>query len=254
MKCLIRSFAAVVVVALACGVQAREIKVCIRDTPFPPLTFPNHDGQAQFLIRKAVTGLGGAVYFTPMPWRRCLNEVRTGRQDATLAGFNHAYEEFMVFPMKGKQADVELEVAEATVVIVRKVGERANWDGVRFSGVTMPVLYTAGQVTLAEKLAQIGASGSDAAKTESQVLDMLLVERAELALLPESEAYPLVNSLQYKGKFEILPLPFLRVVGYLGFSKHFYKTNSHFAKSVWTAIRRIRVSREWKEVAPTLAK
>lgn len=238
----------------AAPVHADAVRVCISDAPLPPVTFPDHDGQAQYLIRQAASEVGASASFTALPWRRCLRDIQEGKQDAAVVGYNRIYEKFLVFPMQGERIDMARQLAEGTVVVVRRVGVGAGWNGRRFAGVTLPVLYGTGQATIREELARLGVSGSDVAKSGPQMLNMLLLERAQLALLLESEAKPLLSTPAFRGKLEMLPIPFLQISGYLGFGKDFYQAHPRLAEGLWAAIGRIRASPGWETIAPTLAK
>jgi hypothetical protein len=48
---------------------------CVSDEPVPPLTVPEHDGQTQYLVRRAAHENGLNVQFCVLPWRRCLQEL-----------------------------------------------------------------------------------------------------------------------------------------------------------------------------------
>lgn len=254
MKRLLCACLAVYLLGSAVSVHADAVRVCISDTPLPPVTFPDHDGQAQYLIRQAASEVGVSASFTALPWRRCLQDIQEGRQDAAVVGYNRTYEKFLVFPMQRGHVDTARQLAEGTVVVVRKVGVGAGWNGRRFAGVILPVLYGRGQATIMEELARHGVSGSDAGKSGPQMLNMLLLKRAQLALLLETEAKPLLSSPEFNGKLEMLPIPFLQISGYLGFGKGFYQAHPRLAEGLWAAIGRIRSSPGWESIAPTLAK
>lgn len=58
---------------------------------------------------------------------------------------------------------------------------------------------------------------------------------------------------KYRGKLEILPLPFLELPLYLGFNRQKYEADPQFAEALWTAIRDLRLTPLWQRLAPSLA-
>ena len=57
---------------------AEALRICVSDREYPPLTFPDRDGQAQYLIRRAAAQAGRRVEFVALPWRRCLQAAISG--------------------------------------------------------------------------------------------------------------------------------------------------------------------------------
>lgn len=46
---------------------AQTLHVCVMDQSLPPLTFPDHAGQTQYLIRQAASQQGWTVVFDSVP-------------------------------------------------------------------------------------------------------------------------------------------------------------------------------------------
>lgn len=68
----------------ALGVPAFGMTLCVSDRPAAPLMFPDHDGQAQYLARAGARAVGIEPSFVVLPWRRCIEAVRTGQVDGVL--------------------------------------------------------------------------------------------------------------------------------------------------------------------------
>ncbi|MDP3848372.1 MAG: transporter substrate-binding domain-containing protein [Pseudomonas sp.] len=233
--------------------QAQTLRVCIGDASNPPLTFVDHDGQAQYLIRHAASQQGWTVEFEPVPWRRCRAGVESGRYHAagtvTAAPSNR---EFMAFPLRAGQLDESLALGEFKVLVYRARGTDADWDGQRFTGLRAPVLYNAGFVAVADRLQQLNVTHNDSAQTIHQMMQMLLRDRAQLGV---GQAASVERELQNPefADIEVLPAPLMRAGLFLGVNKQFYAQHPQVFEAIWRGIGELRNSPEWSQLAPQLA-
>ena len=234
-----------------CG--AETLTVCIGNRDYPPLFFLGHDGQAQWLVRKAVARQGDTVSFVAVPWRRCLYGLRSGAYAAALPVVaNRSFAPLYAFPMRKGAVDPAQGVATISHLVVRRVGSTSDWDGVKFSGLNTPVLYPAGIVVVADALAALGVERDDATTGEEQTLLKLLSRGGDLAVIHAGAAGLLVWA-PFKGRLEVLPQPLLTTTAYLAFNRAFHDSHRAYAEAVWREIERLRGSDEWTAIAPTLA-
>ncbi len=230
------------------------VTVCIPVNPFPPLTFPTHEGQGQWLVRKAVEKQGETVQFLAVPWLRCTEGAANGTYDAAMPP-SALFASTLAFPMTGAgQMNTQLAVGEVDLSVVRRIGTKASWDGKAFADLSRPVMYNRGIVSIREKLAKLGVDGDDAAHANESLLRKLLVGRGELLIMNTQAARVEVADPEYQGKLEVLPAPFLTFTLYLAFNRQYQARNPAFADAVWAEIGRLRASAEWARLAPTLAK
>ncbi|MFZ3182850.1 MAG: hypothetical protein WA173_01735 [Pseudomonas sp.] len=234
--------------------QGQTLHVCIPDVSSPPRTFPDHDGQVQYLIRRAVSEQGWAVEFIPVPWRRCLAGVASGRYDAVAtAPANTNTQHSLSFPMHGGQLDQNRASAEYVLRVFRPLGGKAGWDGRHFTGLETPVLIRAGAIGLKNWLAGVGAVSEDSAKSVPQIMQMLLHGRAQIGVGSQDEVLLALQSVEVKGQIELLPGQLGRTLLYTGVNKSFYAREPGTTEAIWTAIGRIQRTPEWQQLAPKLA-
>jgi polar amino acid transport system substrate-binding protein len=232
---------------------ARTITVCIPSNPFPPLTFTDHEGQGQWLVRKAVERQGDAVRFESVPWKRCTEGVVAGAYEAAMPP-SAKFLPQMAFPMAGAEADARKSFGTVTMAVLRRVGSKAHWDGKAFTSLNTPVLYNKNIVSVKEKLATLGIAGDEGAHVNESLLRKLLAGRGELLIMNEQAAMEELAQPEYKGQLEILPVPFLTFTLYVAFNREFHAANTAFVEAVWTEIARLRSTPEWARIAPSLAK
>ena len=239
---------------LSCAVQAAGVTLCVSDRPAAPLTFPDHEGQAQYLVRQAMRAAGAEASFVVLPWRRCIESARAGQVDGVLAvqAF-HAYRDFLRFPLKNGGPDPAFALGVDTWVVVTAPGSGVSWDGKTLKGVTAPVSYPAGVNVLRQTLDNLGIRHLDSAKTSLQLMQMLNAQRLQAVVIREADAKGYLAQEEFRS-LRILAPAFLVADAYLTFGNDYAQANPAVVSAAWEGIRRIRASREWTELAPTLSK
>jgi polar amino acid transport system substrate-binding protein len=240
-------------IMLGAQCAAHTIQVCIPINPFPPLTFPTHEGQGQYLVRKAIERQGHSVQFTAVPWLRCTEGAANGTYDAAMPP-SAMFLGTLAFPMRGGQVDAQIAVGDATISVLRRVGSSADWDGTRFTNLTRPVMYNRGIVSIKNKLAKLEVAGDDAVHANESLLRKLLVGRSEMAIMNTQAAAMELADEEFRGKLELLPAPFLTFTLYVAFNPRYYSQNSALVDAIWSDIGRQKASPEWAKIAHSLAK
>jgi polar amino acid transport system substrate-binding protein len=233
------------------------LRVCIPDVDFPPLTFVEHDGQAQDLIRHAAAAQGWLVKFEPVPVRRCLAGLVSGRYDAaTPVAATVSHQTNMAFPLLAGTGTLDERYALSEVVglVYRAVGTSANWDGHSFSGLHTPVLFYAGTRAVADRLGALQVAGDDSAKGIEQMTKMLLHGRAQLAVGAADDVQRLLQNPQFAKRIEVLPQPFIRAQVFMAVNLHFYAEHRDSIDALWVGIGQLRAAPEWPVRAAALAR
>lgn len=228
--------------------------LCVSDRPAAPLTFPDHDGQSQYLVRAAARAAGSEAVFVVQPWKRCVEALRVGRVDGVLGvqAFQ-AYKDFMRFPLKNGLPDRAYTLGVDTWVFVTRADSSVRWDGKALQGVSSSVSYPSGVNVVRAALDSLGISNSDTAKTALQLMQMLMAGRFQAVVIRESDAQGFLAQQDFK-TLRILAPAFLLSDAYLTFGNEYADANPALVAATWEGIRRVRSSREWAELAPTLAK
>ncbi len=242
--------------ALLLGAPARAervVNICIPVNPFPPLTFADHEGQGQYLARKAIERQGAAVQYQAVPWLRCTEGVTNGTYDAAMPP-SAMFATTLALPMRAGQVDTQQAVGEVTIGVLRRVGSAVDWDGNRFTGLNHPVMFNRGIVSIKEKLAKLGVQGDEGSHYNESLLRKLVAGRGDIVIMNLQAAQAELAEDEYRGKLEVLPAPFLSFTLYLAFNPRYYSANTAFAHAVWSDIARQRTAPEWAKLAPTMAK
>jgi len=240
--------------ALAAAGADAAVTLCVSDRPAAPLTFPDHEGQAQYLARSAVRAAGAEPQFVVLPWRRCIESVKAGQVDGVLGvqAFQ-AYRDFVRFPLKNGVPDRAFSLGVDTWVLVTAAESGVSWDGRTLRGASGPVSYPAGVNVVRQALDGLAIRSVDSAKTASQLMQMLKADRYQAVVIRESDARGFLAQDDFKS-LRILAPAFLVSDAYLVFSNEYAQSNPAVVLATWETIRRIRATREWTELAPSLAK
>lgn len=238
---------------LAAALPAHGMTLCVSDRPAAPLTFPDHEGQAQYLVRQAVLAAGGQPKFVVQPWRRCIASLQAGTVDGALgAQAFQTFKDIAQFPLKNGVPDPAFSLGVDTWVVVTYTGSGVSWDGAVLDGVQTPVSYPAGVNVVRLRLDALHIRNVDSAKTALQLMQMLKLKRYQAVVIRESDARGFLAQDEFKSLHILSPV-FLLSDAYLIFGKKFAAANAEMVGATWEGIRRIRSSRDWVEIAPTLA-
>ena len=228
--------------ALVChaGVYAqtpRMLQFCAGDATRSAVSFR----PVQDLIRQAVEKQGGAVQFSMVPWRRCLEGVRAQTYDGAVgAGDVPAFHDFLSFPQKDGQTNPLQGLSNVHYVAVRAVGSTAGWDGRQFLNLKTAVLFASGNAATRDVLQKLQVAASDPSGKPTTLLHMLLKERNETAVLREADADTLLETAEFCGKLEKLLPEVYSVNAYLGIQQQRYMADPAFFNAVWDEIGRLR--------------
>lgn len=240
---------AVLVFAPVDAAMARTLTICISDRPTPPLSYPDRDGIVQTLIRRAAGQLGSAVRFVVAPSLRCSRGVNAGVYDgAATKVATDEHRALLAFPLRGDQPDPQRAVAQVRFVLVQRKGEAIRWDGKQLLGLKAPVLYSKGIRVVHDRLQQLGVAGDDGPKFAEQMLEMLQLRRAQVAVLLEVDALRLMHKPTFSTQIELLAPPLLLTDVYLALSPALRDHDPAYAEALWSAIGRIRASPDWQQL------
>lgn len=213
------------------------IRTCIDERPWIPYTHPDprKPGTMQRAIRSIGKKLGIQIIDSPLPWRRCQAFVRSGAADAMVGGSYMDFNlEFSDFPMLGNAANSKKSLGFARVILLRRAGSAADFDGKSFLHTNLPVGTPAGtRIVLAE--AQKFGPVDDDAHTDEQNIQKLLAKRIDLMAGYEFDLKELIKG-KYEGKVEILARPLVASHYYLAFSKKFTAENRELVELIWKEI------------------
>lgn len=216
-----------------------DMTVCVFDEPFSSMTFPDGCGQSLELLRRASALQPVAIRQLVAARSQCMNRLRSGEVDATLAAFTPERAAYGAYPMKGAQPDPGRSVGELDFSVWRRRGGTVAWDGRRFIGLGRQPVGTQPDLLHMPMLREMDIVVDDSASSVDQVFAKLAGKRVAAVVTERGEGGELIAS-KYRGQIEMLPAPFQKTPIYLAVNKAFYQKHQAQIEAYWQAIAQAR--------------
>ena len=216
-----------------------ELKLCVFDHPFPPMTYPDGSGQAQDVLRRAARLQPVQIQTVVAPRFQCMEQLRTGQVDAMLAAFIEERTSYSAFPMKDSQPDASRAVGEVNFSVSRRHGGTVNWDGKQFINLGRQPVGTQPGLLHVALLRQLNVVIDDSAGSPEQAFAMLAQNRVAAVVTQQGEGEAII-ARKYKGEIEMLPTPLITTPLYLSVNRQFYQRHQAQVDSYWDAVRQVR--------------
>ncbi len=196
------------------------------------------------LLNRVATQTGLSFRYEGTPWKRCLQDLRSGTVDGALAAsFRPERRKIAAYP-GGDKPDVSKHLHVDRYVVVRRKGSAVNWDGKDFHGLSGPVGAQFGYSVVSD-LKEAGTLVDDGAHSPVDVLRKLLHGRVDAVTCLAGEAAALLEEAEFRS-LEILPRPYIEKPYYLIMSHAMMASRRATAEAIWNGIQKVRNSAEYK--------
>lgn len=232
------------------------LRLCYEDVSQAYWTRPDGSGVILDLLRKVESRLDEHFTYTPMPWTRCLEEVRIGAMDAAVgAGDAPERRDYAVFPtLPDGGIDTRYAIWIDVFSVYYRTGSDVKWDG--------KTLATPGNVVMAQRsyvvasiLRERGYKVVEAAKSSVDSLRLLEQGSVDAAVLQGVEAQWLcANDARFKGKIVCGSTPYVVLPLYLLPSRIAFDGNPKRIQAIWNEIRGVRASAEYRKAEESAAR
>lgn len=233
--------------------QPVAMRMCVDAEPHLPYLTPTLGGSAGELVSRAARHAGVHIALRQVPLARCRAELNADKADATPA-LPFRQMPFMVYPMRGDDADASAAVGSSSFMVFRRVGTKVGWNGKQFSDLHTPALLVFGSMPPLTVLARLGVPADDNAKTVRANFEKLLAGRADVCIAFRKEGQALLALPEFVGKIEMLPLSLTENRYYLSVTARFYRANKAAVEAMWQSIRRDNATRLSVQAAETRMK
>lgn len=233
---------------LSAGAQAvDELVFCYENQNVRPWQTKSGSGLNFELLDSVATELKLRFRYEGIPWKRCFFEVKGNRHTGAIGvSFKPERIEFGSYP-GGNQADAGKALNIERYVVVRRKGSPVNWNGKTFEQLVRPAGAPLGY-SVVDDLRRSGITVDDGAPASDGVLQKLLFEHIDIAVLLQGEMSSLLaEDARLRDKVEILPKPFAEKPYYLMLSHQFVDSQPELAARIWAAIARVRAMPAYQE-------
>lgn len=226
-----------------------ELVLCYEDENVRPWRTQDGRGLNFELLDQVAAGQGLRFRYLGTPWKRCLHELKNNVHAGAIgASFKPERLANGAYPRRGElQADPSRALYVDRYVVVRRKGTRVDWDGKRFVHLDRAAGAPLGY-SVADDLRRAGIPVDDGAQTAADVLQKLLRERIDVAVLLQGELVSLLaETPEWRDRLDILPRPFVEKPYYLLLSHRLVQSNPQLAEQLWNGIARERARPAWQE-------
>jgi polar amino acid transport system substrate-binding protein len=230
---------------------AAPLKFCFEDVPQRPWTQPDGTGLNFELLHRVEKLAGEAFVFLPMPWKRCLEEVRNGELDGIVGAADSAERRsFAIFPIAASGAiDTSTSIYEDQFNVYQRVGSATAWNGKELISPNRPVAVQSGYAVVAAMLREHDIKINDSIKSAEDGLRFLLNGIVDVAILQSIETEFLrKEDPRFKGAIITAASPYVVLPLYLAVNHLTYARDPKRIQAIWNAIRTVRNSTEYRKL------
>lgn len=230
---------------------AATLKICFEDVPQRPWTFPDGSGLNLDLLRLAEKKLHEQFEFHSKPWKRCLEEVRSGQMDAVVGAAETAERSsYAVFPTRDDgQLNSRQALFEDSFDVFIRIGSDVQWNGSNLSFSSAKGVLVQRGYAIVDLLAKQGIVYSDTAASGQDALRQLSAGMFDVSILQSLDPKQLLLAdagLRKKiARFEpsYTVYPFFLMIG-----KTAYAREPKRIKAIWQTIGEVRASKKYQQM------
>ncbi|WGL61351.1 transporter substrate-binding domain-containing protein [Pigmentibacter sp. JX0631] len=236
-----------------------NISFCYEDQDSYPWVLKNGTGLNIEHLKLVGKKLQINIHFMPMPWNRCLEELRKGDVDAAFAGSYKAERiEFGYYPTLNGKLDGKVDESKRLhtnqySLYVLKGENIVKWDGKNILG-----LSTVGSLTgysINEFFIKKNIRVDDGTRLPISILEKLLNKRFNAIALQDNRADYIINSNpKFKNSIIKLTPPLEKKSYFLIISKKFKEEEPILSNKIWDNIQDVRESKEFQKLSKEFLK
>ncbi|WP_168224753.1 substrate-binding periplasmic protein [Rhodoferax aquaticus] len=216
------------------------LRLCFEQADVRPWRTREGTGLNFSLINAVAINVGVRVEYVPLPWKRCLAELKSNAVDGAIgASFKSDRLEMGAYP-GGKTPDASKRLYVERYVLVRRKFSAIQWNGRAFSHVDGPVGTQLGY-SIGEQLLSMDVLVDDGSSSIAELLQKLMAGRVSAAAVLGNELrYWMRQEPKLADKLEVLPQPLVEKPYFLMFSHRLVETSPALANEFWNSVEQQR--------------
>lgn len=231
------------VLSFASAVAAQdELVFCFEDDNVRPWQTKSGTGLSFDLLELVAADVRLRFQYRAAPWKRCFFDLKGKVYDGIISvSFKDDRLEFGQYP-GGRKPDTSKAIYTERYVVARRKGTNVSWNGRSFEKLAGMVGAQLGYSVI-DDLRRSNVPVDDGARTSSDVLNKLVSERIDAAIMLQGElSFLLAENASLRDKVEVLPTPFTEKPYYLMLSNQLVANRPDLAARIWTSIARQRAN------------
>ncbi|MEO4047200.1 transporter substrate-binding domain-containing protein [Pseudomonas sp. CAU 1711] len=234
-------------ITLLCSTPGAAFTLCVESADYPPFIHARGEieqaGLLPQMVQQAALANGTRVELLRQPWKRCIDNVRTGKVDALLALiWSPERDEWVAFPKRPERPrdapDSELRVWREEYRIFVPLQGTLRYDGKRFEGLRTGIGAPTGYVVW-QRLKDAGVLSESVLKPQIG-LRLVAMGRLDGYVSERSIGLHLLRSMGLRDQVALLPQVYHQDDSYLVFSHAFRRSQPQLTQAIWQSLRGIR--------------
>ncbi|WP_374347070.1 substrate-binding periplasmic protein [Chitinimonas sp.] len=230
------------------GDKPAALALCTENEESYPWLLKDRPGLTMIMMRAVEKSLGVKVEVKPLPWKRCMEEVKAGTMDGLFKiSFKPERMEIGHYPMNGDKPDASRRMLDDSYSLYRLKGGRIDWDGKAIKNADGAVGAQSG-FSVVDQLKGLGVRVDDGTRSADENLHKLLLGRvAAVALQTQEGDASIAAKSEFATKIERMSPPLVEKPYFLMLSKAFVGKYGDFSRQIWDAVAQVRESADYKK-------
>ena len=220
-----------------------------------PWVMANGKGVALSLVQQAAARNGYTIEWKSMPWKACLDELKTGKLDGVVNGsFKPERMQMGAYPMKNaREPDVSKRLHTAGYSLFRLKGAAVDYDGSKLLDLNGGTVGAQAGVSVVGQLEAMGVKVDSSMSEPKAILKKVLAgELAAAALHTAATKNILAGDVELAGKIVPSSKPLSSKPYYLMFSHEMITDHKVTTELIWGSIAEVRESQAFKKGVPKI--
>ncbi|WP_137937232.1 transporter substrate-binding domain-containing protein [Chitinivorax sp. B] len=246
--CLASLMVAITAMPVMAADKPAAIKLCTENEDSFPWLLKSRPGLSIIMMQMVEKRLGIKLDIQPLPWKRCMEDVKQGNLDGLFKiSFKADRMDMGHYPMAGDKPDNSKRMLDDSYSLYRLKGGTVEWDGKTIKHADAGIGAQSG-FSIVDQLKGMGVKVDDGTRVADDNLRKVLTGRvAAVALQTQEGDASIADRPEFAGKIERVGPALAEKPYFLMLSKPFVAKYGDTAKQVWDAVAAVRESPEYKK-------
>ncbi|STQ91018.1 substrate-binding periplasmic protein [Iodobacter fluviatilis] len=236
--------------ALVCYAEptVATMVLCHEEEDSYPWILKDRLGLDLVLLDKVAKKLNIKLQMRPLPWVRCLHELKNNHVDGAFKlSFSTDRLVLGQYPMLEDKPNIAQRLHSDSYSLYKIKGSAVNWNGEKISHLNGGVIGAQTGFTIITQLKELGVPVDDQSRSAEVNFKKLIAGRlAAVALHTNEGDMELSLKADFSKRIERIMPPLIEKNYYLVLSHDFYKNNTSLSQQIWLTLAKVRESSEFK--------
>ena len=223
-----------------------SVSLCFESQDVPPWRTEKGGGLNFALLKMVAQRLDIRFDYQSIPWKRCLAQLKANAVDGAFAvSYKPDRRELGEYP-GGQQVDASKRMHIDRYVLIRRKGDKVDWDGKSFQNLDGAIGFQLGY-SVGDVLRAQNVEVDEGSQRADELARKLIAGRVAAAAVGGSDANTLMRG-PLAPQIEQLPIPIIEKPYFLILSHAMLASRPKLAERIWRAVEEVRNSAAYKKI------